>query len=505
MGLLDAPVNLSTRIGRKAIAALDDVQTNGPVLANNNNQSWIFIGDSTGNAYNEWIFLLIKQLAARYPNIGFDYLGWTQSNIYATITDGGGWTGLNPTTAPAWSSTTTYASGSIVNCPAPDGTNILYWSAIGGNINNNPLTSPNWNILSSRIQIATNDYPTVTFRNGSVSGTSFEYMIARTIPQMINHNPDLVFINTGHNETTIVGKDFESRYMTALNPIMKNCPRAKIVLCAQNPQINPANNAGNYQSQRRSNIYLLAQQYGFDVLDAYQAFVNTGNNLSTYIENDGLHPNANGSILWANAASKALDSTKGIVSGFQSKNVFTNTEQNLLTNPYFNDYPTSPGLPTGWSGNNVTATKDTTNKEFGYSWATKMTPTSTSSGAGQVYISQQIASNSTDAVKYAGQWVIGYGRFWMSNALPTENMVRNARVYITDGRTSYTSQWGAYIPFSTPNSSGWFDVYAKFFVASNPLRLEVRFIADSATTPASTSIITIQKASFGLGITPIYI
>jgi len=310
-------------------------------------------------------------------------------------------------------------------------------------------------------------------------------------------DPDVLVINTGHNEGQLVGKDFEMRYQSVITTARRLMPRAELVLCTQNPQVSPATNAGSYQAQRRASMHWLASVYGCSILDAYQAFMDTGAP-SSYINSDGVHPSQsgtyNGSQLWANRALKAFGTLKGINPVVQPRTVFSTSEKNLLANPDFATYTTSPGVPDSWTGSNATCSKDTTNREPTYSWGCKIVPTATTSGAGAVYLEQVITP--AVAADIRSRWVTAFMRVW----IPNGQGVNNAILKIQDGSTSTNTQW-----LSSPNlgSSHWFDVVCRHFVSSSASGITVRFHGDFATTPSSSSNITIQKASLGLGLLPI--
>jgi lysophospholipase L1-like esterase len=525
MGLLDPPVDQTTKIARRAIAALDAANTSQV----NVNQAWVFLGDSTGDASDEWIFLLLSGLASRYPNLGFQYLGWDGSAFYTTSSGSG---------ASAWSNSTVYTSGTYVTRTTANSKTATFrcqiasWSAqsyaTGSVVNYSshnytanascasgdvPGTSGKWTLtdypdplggdssiwqfVSSTVQTATGGYPTVTFYNGSVKGTSFEYMQGKVIAQGQVVDPDVVVVNTGHNESTLVSKDFEIRYQSTITTIRRIMPRAELVLCTQNPQVSPATNAGTYQAQRRASIHWLASVYGCDVLDAYQSFIDTGS-VASYINADGVHPTQsgtyNGSQLWANRALKAFAPLKGANPTAQPRLTFTTSEKNLLANPDFATYTTSPGVPDSWTGNNATCSKDTTNREPTYSWGCKIVPTATTSGAGAVYLEQVITPALVADIR--SRWVTAFMRVW----IPNGQSVNNAILKIQDGSTSTNTTW-----LSNPNlgSSHWFDVVCRHFVSSSASGITVRFHGDFATTPSSSSNITIQKASLGLGLLPI--
>lgn len=371
-------------------------------------QNWVFFGDSTGEADTEWIHKTMELYAAEYPNVGFSYSSWGGS---------------------AFASATSY-------------------------------------------QTAAANHPTVTFWNGSWAGTSFEYMIGSVLPKAIEKYPDLVFINAGHGESTLVDDPFTSRLLATIADMQEKMPQARIILVSQNAQISPASNAGPLQARRRNNMIWVAQNVGCGFLDVNKAFYDSAD-ITSLIGSDGIHPNEAGSELWANVAFQGIRSGPAAAT---ARNLVGIQSNSILLNSDFSTYTTSPGAPDDWTVSaNTTAAKDTTNKEDGFSWGVRLTPTST--GGGVVRL-QQSVSNYT---QYRGRYVTTIARVY----IPASGQgLTNGRIQILDGVNSTTWSW-----LATHEFVGRF-VYlvARHKVATNAAQLTCYLIGDSGTGTATADV-----------------
>lgn len=146
-----------------------------------------------------------------------------------------------------------------------------------------------------------NGSPSLLLLNGSVASKTLAYSAAITASQLAIE-PQLLFISYGHNEGTTI--DYHTDYLAYCAAVLALYPTAGIVCVAQNPQTS-ASSGYVYHNQRCRRIAKIAASQQYGLIDAYTAFVNTGA-ISTYVEADGVHPNAAGSALWRDAAIKFL-------------------------------------------------------------------------------------------------------------------------------------------------------------------------------------------------------
>jgi lysophospholipase L1-like esterase len=114
--------------------------------------------------------------------------------------------------------------------------------------------------------------------------------------------PHAVIMNYGHNTTaTTVRPD----NLTLARAVREKYPYTTIVITAQNPRIPTDPDYGNGLLRQQSNIDL-AQSEGFGLINILQAFLSNPNYATDWLQPDGLHPNSNGSIRWAQEVEKHL-------------------------------------------------------------------------------------------------------------------------------------------------------------------------------------------------------
>lgn len=151
---------------------------------------------------------------------------------------------------------------------------------------------------------------TLTAYNGSRAGSTLDYQQARLsiqYPVPI----DLLFISSSHN----YGADSAATYKTKLNAFVQAVfalyPETGVVIGSQNPKFAPfsGDQRDNQRARcRAARAYALANRYGYlPVLETFDKETDGG--LSKILA-DGLHPNTDGSTLWAGVAKAYLDSLR---------------------------------------------------------------------------------------------------------------------------------------------------------------------------------------------------
>jgi len=116
--------------------------------------------------------------------------------------------------------------------------------------------------------------------------------------------PQLSFISYSHNEGTKIA--YQSEYEGLATQILTKYPNAGIVCVTQSPQKTPRTVAEvNAHAVRNRQIALVAAKNGYGLVDAFRAFIETGNP-DSYIDSDGVHPTLVADNLWANEAIKFL-------------------------------------------------------------------------------------------------------------------------------------------------------------------------------------------------------
>jgi GDSL-like Lipase/Acylhydrolase family len=281
--------------------------------------SILVIGDSTGNASNEWVYLTAQNLAKMFPAYTVQISTW------------------NATTG------TEYSPASI-------------------------------------IQTGTGSY-TLKIWNNSVSGEVPGYVQGfRWATAIVPTSPDLIFISHGHNigdPSSVAFQEQTGRnlYLSLTEELTQQFPNAGIVLIAQNPSF--MNGREIWQAVKANIIESVAGMRSYGFIDIHQAFLDTGRP-NDYIL-DGTHPNDEGSKLWANVVTSALTNTNLSSATKLNESTLITFGKNYLSNSDFSLWDSAN--PNNWTPNSyVTASKDTTLFETG-SYGCKLSATSTSGTA----------------------------------------------------------------------------------------------------------------------------
>ncbi|GGF88415.1 SGNH/GDSL hydrolase family protein [Paenibacillus abyssi] len=261
------------------------------------------IGDSTGNAPDEWVYLTAQNLAAMFPAYTVRISTWnattgTEYNAAETLQ-----TGTGPYTLRIW------------NCSVPG------------------------------------EIP------GYVQGFRWQAAVVATAP-------DLIFISHGHNlgdptPATYLESTGRNTYLSLTEELTLQFPLAGLVLIAQNPTT--LSGRETWQAIKANVIESVASMRSYGFIDVHQAFVDTMN-VPAYLS-DGIHPNTAGSKLWASLVTKVLiDSDNARArTGMSSLLLFG---KNYLSNPEFSSWAATD--PDSWVPNASAATsKDTTTFETG--------------------------------------------------------------------------------------------------------------------------------------------
>lgn len=276
---------------------------------------------------------------------------------------------------------------------------------------------------------------TFTWYNGAVSGSTTAYFQGvKGVAGLSNINPDLVFINYGHNQITYVGTDLtnattsfrqgvEGSMLSLIESIRETCPGAGIVATIQNPAV------ANIGQRVRAGIYMgLFNRTGVGYVDTLSAFINADGSVKAELIADGVHPTTEGSLiqarLWANSF-KPRDTVEPVLYGAPSS---TKVGFGLLEDPYFTNF-----LDVPQSSTNVTIDRSTSIVEnLASPYSMQLTPTGVSQST--------VAYNATGSVaNYVGKWVT----FWVRQYIPAGSAVTSGRIAISDGVTSVVSDSSA--------------------------------------------------------------
>jgi hypothetical protein len=145
---------------------------------------------------------------------------------------------------------------------------------------------------------------TITVWNAGSSGKTWTYQLNSVRRNTILAvNPDLVFLNHGHNLTNTSISNFtglEAVSKLAIERIRQQVPSAAVVLFSQNPRTDfPGNAEGLADVYRR-----IAAERGYGFIDVNLAFHLDGRPLTDLVSVN--HPNAEGFAIWVDALRDAF-------------------------------------------------------------------------------------------------------------------------------------------------------------------------------------------------------
>lgn len=243
---------------------------------------------------------------------------------YYTGTDGVAWTQLGADrvgsgTTSIFASTDTLEIGARTAGSAGFWSGKVYEAVLKNGIDGDIVASPNLgmafpigtttfkdgegNTWTSSNAVVGNGSPCVMILNGSMSGAVLSYSTDVTrFGLQTPMEPVLAFINYGHNETTKTA--YQTEYEGLATQLLTKYPNVGVVCVTQNPQKDSAINAFEYpiqHGQRNRQIATLAAKNKYGLIDAYRAFMETGD-YASYINDDGVHPTQAGFDLWASTA-----------------------------------------------------------------------------------------------------------------------------------------------------------------------------------------------------------
>ena len=257
----------------------------------------LWVGDSTSDATDEIAGLMADSLGGLLPLVRVEYVAWS---------DGGS----------SWPATTVRQAG--------DGS-----------------------------------HGTLTVYNCSVGGKEPHYFLAPYFDAMIAAvQPDLVFINLGHNENTAAADPFWHDDLLALGEtITAYCPRAEVVVTTQNPRTDSSASAS---AQRRAMTSRIAKMRGWGCIDTYRRFVLPDGSVDTSLMTDGTHPNASGEALMWDEIQRHFTYVPGVSPTHQAESSLLRPTTTALLNADFSQFAAPPTL-TSWTATQATLSRDATN------------------------------------------------------------------------------------------------------------------------------------------------
>ncbi len=225
----------------------------------------------------------------------------------------------------------------------------------------------------------------INFYQGAVSGTVYESALATWDKQVAAVQPDLVMVHSGHNygataaaggypDNTTMDYTFTERATRFVAMVKASCPTADVFLNSQNPYLTTGTrtNLSNIRAQVQRGLCVdLGCGYG----PVLEAFLATGNS-AAYINSDGLHPNAAGSLLTANTLLQQFHIQPNMPPSPRIISPLLIPTGNFLTNGDLSQFAAPPTL-TGWTAQNTTLSKNTSFFESKNGYSLQMVVTGT--------------------------------------------------------------------------------------------------------------------------------
>lgn len=239
------------------------------------------------------------------------------------------------------------------------------------------------------LQAGDGTFGTLTVYNCSVGGKATHYFLAPNFNAMIaDVQPDLVFINLGHNQgNTATAEPFWRDDLVALGEtVTRQCPSAEVVALTQNPRGDAG--AAN-QAARRHVTMRVARMRGWGVIDTYRVFLNADGTTDTSLIDVGtIHPNAAGEAAMWGEIKRRFQYVPGGDPRSQQESSLLRPVTTALLNADFATFAVPPTL-TSWTATQCTPSKDVTNFESPNGWAVRLV----SASAATSYIEQSITGN----------------------------------------------------------------------------------------------------------------
>ncbi|HEX5592015.1 MAG TPA: GDSL-type esterase/lipase family protein [Solirubrobacterales bacterium] len=221
---------------------------------------------------------------------------------------------------------------------------------------------------------------TLTLWNCAIASKNAHYQQSPYFDAMVaSKQPDLVFISHGHNhgaEAATVEPYWRDDLLGISELVNLACPRAEVVLFAQNPRVDGNQNT---QALRQHVTEMVAQVRGYGFVNVHRLFLDVDPAIKSLLS-DEIHPNATGYLLIAEEVFRLMN-LNGTLRNQQPSSLSVPVV-NLLSNGDFASYTVgSPDEIPNWFRVNVTASKDTTNYEGPNGYAVKLTVTTPGSAA----------------------------------------------------------------------------------------------------------------------------
>lgn len=175
----------------------------------------------------------------------------------------------------------------------------------------------------------------ITDINAGIGGTGSLWGLFRIEKDVLSHNPDLIFIEFGVNDSYCGFSEMQSAALmdAMIRKINEHNPNTDIVLVFTTDEAKMGKDYDNIKGHRK-----VAEYYGVPYIDVGQALVAemaaTGNEWSYYV-GDSVHPNVKGYKVYADTVEKYIKKWLGESVGSNAA-PHKISETHAVTNPYKN-------------------------------------------------------------------------------------------------------------------------------------------------------------------------
>lgn len=169
-----------------------------------------------------------------------------------------------------------------------------------------------------------NGSPGLLVLNGSIAGSITSTYTSNVLDAQLPIEPDLIFINFGHNEN--LNDDYTDTIENFAEANLSIWPDAAIVLVAQNPQTAPRSAAQIAAHLiRNDQVKVVAARNDFVLVDAY-SMLNT--DTASYVSADGVHPTVLGYLVWTDLVVDLLN--QGFSGGYDEFTILVEDGETIV-------------------------------------------------------------------------------------------------------------------------------------------------------------------------------
>ena len=216
-------------------------------LSNNvKDENVVVLSDSTGVGIDQWPYLLMLDLASKFPNVTVNVHIWNNSTLDYD--------------SPILVQTGTEISPKILN-----------------------------------------------YYIGAVSGSGVDYAVLN-FENLFTENPDLTIISYGHNDNYANVELYKKEYILLVQKIQNLNTDGNVILIGQNPKSEDMPTFKNGVLNAHT-IMEISQEFGCGFINVMQEFFDF-NDYDLILLEDGIHPNSEGKIFMFNVIEKSFKKTK---------------------------------------------------------------------------------------------------------------------------------------------------------------------------------------------------